>query len=88
MTQYQDNEFEDIIGDIIAVYYIQNQRNLNDSKSRKCLKTPDLGHFGPILPNWGPGHFRKSGFVTFLDLLKANLMQKKSEKSSGGKYDD
>ena len=40
--------------DIIAVYYhIQNQRNLNDSKSRKYRTTPDLGHLGPFYPILG-----------------------------------
>ena len=35
-------------------------------------------HFGPFWPNFGPKHFflQKSEFVTFLDLLKANLVQK------------
>ena len=53
--------------DIIVVYHnMQNQKKTNDSNSRKWQKTPDLGHFGPILPDFGPGNFffRKSGFVT------------------------
>ena len=49
-----------------------------DSKSRKCPKTPDLGQFGPILANFGPGHFRTSGIVTYSRLTwcknQKNLM--------------
>ena len=50
--------------------------------SRDIVQKP---HFGP---NLGQDiFFRKSGFVTFRDTLKANLMQK-SEKSNGGKYEN
>ena len=47
----------------------------NDFFQRYWPKTPFWAHFGP---NFGPKHFffQKSENVTFLDLLKANLMQK------------
>ena len=47
----------------------------NDFFSRYWPKTSFWAHFGP---NFGPKHFffQKSKNVTFLDLLKANLMQK------------
>ena len=45
---------------------------------RKLTKTSFLGQFGHIWSILAPKHFffQKSKNVTFLDLLKANLMQK------------
>ena len=50
----------------------------NEANSRNWTKTPFWARFWHVWPDLGPGHFffRKSEFVTFLDLLKANLMQK------------
>ena len=43
-----------------------------------------LGPFAPIMDQEF-FFFKKSGFVTFIGLLKANLMQK-IKKTNGGKY--
>ena len=57
---------------------MQNHRFLMEKSQENRLKP----HFGPILDRFS---FQKSEFLTFLDLLKANLMQKNQKKTNGGK---
>ena len=55
----------------------------NEQSWRKWSKNI-LGPIWAVWPDLGPGYFfRKSEFVTFLDLLKANLMQKIRKKMMG-----
>ena len=50
-------------------------------------KTLNLGHVGPKMPIFGVKKmFSKSAFVTFLHILKANLMQKSND-GNDGKFD-
>ena len=50
--------------DIIAIYHSNTKsEKSNDTKSNKCPKTPDLGNFGLILSNFGPGQNQKNLMV-------------------------
>ena len=61
----------------------------NEAISRKWQKTAKNPYFGDKMVNNLDTHFffQKSGFVTFLHLEQANLLQK-IRKTNGGKYEN
>ena len=68
---------------------MQNRRKLMHINQENDLKP----HFGPFLARNCPFlgqhiFFQKSKEVTFLDLFQANLMEKKTEKTNGGKNEN